>query len=1025
MNEKKREKTMRRGNLFLLSIVIFMCFISFGKINVKASTNITIGGVDLGYSEGSYFSKNGSACKCHGRGTCGEAADCNCIVVSGTSQCYGWSMWVENKLFGYNEVSNSKNFTTVITNYSNCTGSGIYNKLNGRIGAGTHIRTSSSKKGYSHSVSVISYDQNGINITDCNHSGKCQVDVRYYSWDSFASFMNGYGGISFVKVCKNGNLSLPDPSIAGTYWGSRTDTTFRPVAVINNPETVKEVKFAVWSTGDQSDIKWYDANYNGEKEYFKDISINDFNNNIRICHVYVYGYNGSLQTVEMERFETNNYSKPSIEGVYWGNATNTTFRPVIVISDPALVSSVRFAVWSTGDQSDIKWYDANYNGVREYFKDIKYDDFTSQRYLCHAYVYGKDGSTQSIALNTFDTYDAEGNFEGATGGIGSVSISGWAFDRSNNNENIYIHCSAKDAAGNETFLGTTLANLERSDVNNAYSVGNFHGFSEKFITSLSGTYTIEASAINIGGGKEVTFLGSKKVTIAQPTIYFDSCGGNECEPRKVVNTENYGTLPEAARSGYKFDGWYTEKENGQRIAEDDTVMLVDDQTLYAHWIKECEHINVEIKNRKEPTCTAEGYSGDTYCKDCGTLISAGSKISRKEHNWWRIKVTQEPTCTMTGTKTYTCAECLGTKTEEIPATGHENKITKFAKEASCKSDGYTGDIYCEDCGKLIEEGTVIPKSEHLWNAGELVKSATCTEEGEKIFTCTVCGNTRTETISATGHGTTEIRNKKEASCSKEGYTGDTYCTVCNQKISSGSVVAKMNHSWDAGKITRQPTTTEAGIKTYTCRSCEATRTETIAKLEPQTATSGKTVKDKASNGVYKVLKDGLSVEFTKPISKKTSAKIPNTIKVNGITCKVTGISANAFKNNITLKTVTIGRNVTTIGTNAFYGCKKLSKISGGNGIVKINAKAFANCGNLSSITIPGTVRSIGKQAFYNCKKLRTITIKTSTLSSKTIGSKAFTGTYKKPTVKVPAKQINAYKKLLKSRGMSSKAVYKK
>lgn len=206
MKEKKCEITRKRP-LFLLSIIMCIWFMSFETMDVKASNNITIAGVDMGYSDGSYFSKNGSACKCHGRGTCGEASDCNCIVVSGTSQCYGWSMWVENKLFGYNEISKSSNFTTVVTNYSNCTGSGIYNKLNGKIGAGTHIRTLSSKKGYPHSVSVISYDQNGIDITDCNHSGKCQVDVRHYTWDSFANFMNGYGGISFVKACKNGNPS--------------------------------------------------------------------------------------------------------------------------------------------------------------------------------------------------------------------------------------------------------------------------------------------------------------------------------------------------------------------------------------------------------------------------------------------------------------------------------------------------------------------------------------------------------------------------------------------------------------------------------------------------------------------------------------------------------------------------------------------------------------------------------------------------------------------------------------------------
>ena len=88
-------------------------------------------------------------------------------------------------------------------------------------------------------------------------------------------------------------------------------------------------------------------------------------------------------------------------------------------------------------------------------------------------------------------------------------------------------------------------------------------------------------------------------------------------------------------------------------------------------------------------------------------------------------------------------------------------------------------------------------------------------------------------------------------------------------------------------------------------------------------------------------------------------------------------------------------------------------------------RKFASCGSLKSITIPRTVESIGKQAFYNCKKLRTITIKTDKLSSKTIGTKTFAGTYKKTIVKVSGNQMKAYKKLLKSKGINSKAVYKK
>ena len=437
------------------------------------------------------------------------------------------------------------------------------------------------------------------------------------------------------------------------------------------------------------------------------------------------------------------------------------------------------------------------------------------------------------------------------------------------------------------------------------------------------------------------------------------------------------------------------------------------------------HRNTELWNIEIATCTEEGYSGDLYCKDCNTLLRKGEVLAKKSHTWDKGIITAEATCTEKGSKTFSCTACGTTRQEDLPATDHKNKVVKFAKEASCKSEGYIGDVYCQDCGTLLEEGSVIPKTDHSWNSGEITQNATCTEEGIKSFTCTSCGLTETEKIPATGHRTTEVRNAKNATCTEEGYTGDAYCTICNQKIGLGSIVAKTEHQWDGGQVTKQPTITETGVKTYICNSCGMVRTEAIEKIERQTATPGKSVKDKATNGIYKVLSDGVSVEFTKPAAKKATVRIPDVVTVDGIACKVTAISASAFKNNTTLKTVVIGNNVAVIGDNAFYGCKKLSKVTGGNNVAKIGNKAFASCGNLKSITIPRTVESIGKQALYNCKKLKTITIKTDKLSSKTIGTKAFAGTYKKAIVKVSGNQMKAYKKLLKSKGINSKAVYKK
>ena len=103
-------------------------------------------------------------------------------------------------------------------------------------------------------------------------------------------------------------------------------------------------------------------------------------------------------------------------------------------------------------------------------------------------------------------------------------------------------------------------------------------------------------------------------------------------------------------------------------------------------------------------------------------------------------------------------------------------------------------------------------------------------EGSADITA-ACGDlTATKTIQVTGHPNTELKNAKEATCSKEGYTGDKICKDCGKTIESGKTIPKKEHSWDAGKVTKAATCTEKGIRTYTCQSCGITRTEDIPAL---------------------------------------------------------------------------------------------------------------------------------------------------------------------------------------------------
>ena len=118
-------------------------------------------------------------------------------------------------------------------------------------------------------------------------------------------------------------------------------------------------------------------------------------------------------------------------------------------------------------------------------------------------------------------------------------------------------------------------------------------------------------------------------------------------------------------------------------------------------------------------------------------------------------------------------------------------------------------------------------------------------------------------------------------------------------------------------------------------------------------------------------------------------------------------------------------NIKKLGDKAFYNCKNLSSITMSKKLTSIGKAAFYKCTSLKKITINNKVNKIGTKAFYGCKKLKEITIRSTKLTSKNVGSSAFKGINAKVKIKVPKSKLKAYKKLLKSKGVSSKATVKK
>ena len=154
-----------------------------------------------------------------------------------------------------------------------------------------------------------------------------------------------------------------------------------------------------------------------------------------------------------------------------------------------------------------------------------------------------------------------------------------------------------------------------------------------------------------------------------------------------------------------------------------------------------------IQNKKEATCTETGYTGDTVCSVCEEVLATGEVIPAKGHTT-AIQNKTDATCTADGyTGDEICTVC-GTTVKEgeaIPAAGHSTELRNHT-EATCTEAGYTGDEYCKVCGIMVKAGTVISSVGHIYDAGVVTKEATEDEEGILTYTCTVCGDTRTEAI---------------------------------------------------------------------------------------------------------------------------------------------------------------------------------------------------------------------------------------------------------------------------------------
>mgnify|MGYP004457624439 FL=1 len=433
-----------------------------------------------------------------------------------------------------------------------------------------------------------------------------------------------------------------------------------------------------------------------------------------------------------------------------------------------------------------------------------------------------------------------------------LNAPGKAYNRSNND----LVDAKMDVNGNVTAIGAIYTTKGGADICSSNGTGKYiqQGTPGTATTTYQYNASNSAVAIPITAAKlhnaDGTYTETSTANAGDVINYVNGVWGGEAPTELTVTFEANGSAeypvegtmtPQTVnaktdtvldansftREGYNFLNWNTAAEGtGNSYADGATVNLTENTTLYAQW--EDNHSLTKVINKKDATCTEDGYTGDTVCAVCGKEITKGETVQAKGHTEV-IDAAVEATCTQPGkTEGKHCSVCneVLVAQEVIPATGHKEE-TIPGKEATCTDTGLTDGTRCSVCGTVIKAQEEIPAKGHSWNEGEITTSPTCENAGVKTYTCTVCSATKTEAIDATGHTPVDVA-EQPATCTEVGHKAGTKCSVCGATISGMEEIPATGHTEVIDEAVA-PTCTEPG-KTAG-KHCSVCNTVLVAQEE--------------------------------------------------------------------------------------------------------------------------------------------------------------------------------------------------
>ena len=983
---KKRIASLFTSLLMIVSLMVVM-----PTMSVSAANNIIIAGIDIGYSNGSYFTKNGKSCatmsgywsngRCHKNGVCDSATSykCNCMRYYPTgnpntcqvdlkaSQCWGFARYCEWKVYGFHDGLSASKFKTTVgkTNANSCTESYIKSNFY-NIAVASHLRTGDG----GHSLSIISTDESGVIWVDCNSDGYCKVIVHNQTWAQFANYLKGRSGISYVYSFIGGKgsaeaSSKPGRSAISVKTGtSYKCTTFNWTASSNTK---------VYSIKIHKNGTLFKENTTAATSWSVILPVGDYEAYVDSCNDSGYTCSNTVKfTIEkgnpvpssttVSASAGTNYTPTSIS---WLKTTNTNEYDVKIWRGTAQKGEAYKILWGEKGTSCLVDLPAGYY---EAYVDSRNDYECSMSANIVKFTV-TDGNYLDIGDDFYASLLIYKNWLNVTNENGSITVQKsenasarqiWFFDRQSDGSYTIKNCA------DGSYLDSCSPNggLAQSKKYSGSNTQKWYIFGR-----WSGEYYFKPKSVNIVLDVKGNITTGDKVQV---------CGLNYRDSQKfaIYKLDSY-ILP----SKINLNSGSATIEAGTTKSLTATILPTNSTNKTIIWSTS----DASIATVSGGTVTGKKAGTVTITAKTTNGLTANAQIKVVSgHTFGTWTTTKNATCTQVGTKSRKCTVCGKTETQTIAKTGHKS-VTDKAIPATCTTDGKTEGSHCSVCGAVIKAQDTIKATGHKFGNWTTIKPATCTESGTQIRKCETCGATESKSLSAKGH--TEVVDKAiPATCTTDGKTEGSHCSVCGAVIKAQTTITATGHKSSGWIVDKTASIGVKGSKHKECTVCKKVLETAEIPALSRISISKASVTLSTSTYAY----DG-------------KTKTPSvTVKVNGKTLKKGTDYTVSYSNNTKVGTATVkitGKGNYTGSVSKTYSIKnnfKKATVSG------ISNKSYTGKNITQSITVKYNGKTLKKGTDYtvsysNNKKIGIATVKIA-------GKGSYTGTITKTFKINPAKQ---------------------